>query len=388
MPFDDGPRTRILHYSTGFEQPELVDAQGRRLRLEPEREGRFRCELALAGELSFFLRDARSGEEDRPPGGGTYRLERDRRESWLESGALLDVEPRRLEGALVDAHTHPYRRESGDRFAFDPAALLQLPRHGVRAALTMLRGPLGEQRRSLGALSRAHPWLVPLAWPRVGVDDPAEVERLLVAGFRGLKLHPYLDQRAADDPAMDPYLALARRHRVPVQVHSAADDASRPERVLALAARFPEVPVVMVHSGLGIAERGAVLEAARERPNLYLETSWVPADWVVAAIETVDSSRTLFGTDATVDGPLHYEQRSIAGPGGAPPMSVPELLAHVRERVHPAAFANWSLLTAVRLYRLRFAALLCEGVTRPAATGTSPPGAGGGARRSRAKGSR
>ncbi len=146
MPFDDGARTRILHYSTGFQHPELVDTEGRRLRLEPEREGRFRCELDLAGELSFFMRDVRSGEEDRPPGGGTYRLERDRRESWLESGAILDVDPRRLEGVLVDAHTHPYRREGSDRFTFDPSALLELPRHGVRAALTMVRAPLGEQR--------------------------------------------------------------------------------------------------------------------------------------------------------------------------------------------------------------------------------------------------
>lgn len=196
---------------------------------------------------------------------------------------------------------------------------------------------------------------MPIAWPRLGADRAEDVEPLLDAGFRGLKFHPHVDQRPADDPAMDPFLALARRRRVPVQVHSAADDPSRPERVAALAARFPDVPVVMIDTGLGVEDRRAVLELARRRPNLYLETSWLPADWVVAAMEAVDSSRTLFGTDTSVDGPGHWARRSLSGPAGSGSRNVPELLASVRARVPWAAFVNWTRLTAVRLYRLRFA---------------------------------
>jgi hypothetical protein len=361
MPLDDrpraaqGPRARPLHYATDFLQPELIDHRGARHAMARQRAGQYRCEITAPGELSFFVRDASTSKEDRPPGGGCYRLEADLDEAWLESGAVLDVEPRQLLGALVDVHTHPCRRTGDGDFAFDPSGLLELRDLGVRAAVTMFRGPLDEQGTLFTALCRGRPWLVPLAWPRLGVDRAEDAERLLDAGFRGLKFHPHLDQRPADDPAMDPFLALARRYRVPVQVHSAVDEPSRPERVAALAARFPDVPVVMIHAGLGIHDRRVVLELARGRPNLYLETSWLSADGIVAAMEAVDSSRTLFGTDTSVDGPGQWARRTLGGPAGRGLRNVPELLAAVRARVPSAAFINWTRLTAVRLYRLRFA---------------------------------
>lgn len=362
MSLDDCPRAappaprerRLLHYATDFLRPELVDARGARHPMARERAGLYRCDLVEPGELSFFVRDARTGKEDHPPGGGHYRLEPDRAESWLDSGTLLDVDPRKLLGALVDAHTHPCRRAPDGSFGFDPEALLGLQDLGVRAAITMFRGPLERQGSLFAGLCRDRPWLVPIAWPRVGADRAETVEPLLDAGFRGLKFHPHLDQRNADDPAMDPFLALARRRRVPVQVHTAADEPSKPERVAALAARFPDVPIVMVHSGLGVQDRRAVLELARRNPNLYLETSWLSADWVVAAMDAVDSSRTLFGTDTSVDGPGHWARRSLGGPADGGLRTVPELLAAVRARVPWAAFVNWTRLTAVRLYRLRF----------------------------------
>jgi predicted TIM-barrel fold metal-dependent hydrolase len=45
---------------------------------------------------------------------------------------------------------------------------------------------------------------------------------------------------------------------------------------------------------------------ARELPNLYLETSWCRSREVRRLIDNVGVDRVLFGSDAAVDGPLHF----------------------------------------------------------------------------------
>jgi predicted TIM-barrel fold metal-dependent hydrolase len=114
----------------------------------------------------------------------------------------------------------------------------------------------------------------------------------------------------------------------------------------------------MVHTGLGILDKTAVLQAIALQPNVYAETSWTNPESILQAMAVLDSSRTLFGTDATVDGWAHFTNQSIADPAGAYTYSIPETVAAVRAAAHPAAFENWARLTATRLYGLRFAGLL------------------------------
>src|SRR5216683_3295494 len=44
----------------------------------------------------------------------------------------------------------------------------------------------------------------------------------------------------------------------------------------------------------------------REQPNLYLETSWCQWRTVLRLIEEVGAGRVLFGSDAAIDGAVHY----------------------------------------------------------------------------------
>ena len=352
---------KTLHYFTQWASPEAVvrDAAGTvAVALATEEAGTLVRGVVgtLGQEALLFLRDPASGNEDHPPRATDYRLPADVDEAWIWKGAVFDVDPRRLTIDLIDAHTHPYHRLADGTLIADAAPLLDVERSGtgIGMALTMVKGPLADQRSLIGPLCRDHPWLVPLAWIEPTTDTAAEAEAMLTAhGFKGLKFHPTLSAYDADGPLMDAFLAVAQKLHVPVQLHCATDSHATPERLAALAKRFPEVPIVMVHTELGASDKQHALGAVQALPNVYAETSWTSPDGALLAMQLLDSSRTLFGTDATVDGREQFTKRSVSdGKGGW--ITISEAVAQVRTRAHPDACANWARLTAVRLYDLRF----------------------------------
>jgi predicted TIM-barrel fold metal-dependent hydrolase len=352
---------KVLHCFTELREPEVVVREGRGERtvaMARAGDGLFVADIADAGaDVELSVRDRRDGREDRPPGAQTWWLPGELHEAWLDHGTVFDVDPRRISIELIDAHTHPFRGKVDGKFVADAGPLVRSPSQGIGMALTMVTGSLAEQRALLEPLVRANPWLVPLVWVKPATDSVSEVASMLDAGFRGLKFHPTIDGYNADMRAMDGFLELARSRRLPVQIHSATDDPSLPSRIIDLARRFPRVPVVMVHTELGALSKTAVLAQIREVPNIYAETSWTNPESILEAMATLDSSRTLFGSDATVDGYEHFTKKSIANPKGEYVYSIPEVIARVREQADPAAFRNWSKLNAIRLYGLRFRTL-------------------------------
>jgi hypothetical protein len=352
---------RRLHYTTDFASPELRVREGsgtRTVAMTAEGGGRaLAAGFAASGTIvRFYLRDAATGNEDHPPGGGDYRLAADLDEAWLEKGTVFDVDPRTLDIDLIDAHTHPTTRDGTGAIVYDPGPLPSLaPGAGFGMALVSWTGTPEVQVTQVGGLAAANPWLVPLAWVDPEVDTADAIEELITAhGFRGLKFHPTISGYPADGALMDPFLAVAAAHEIPVQLHTAPDDVAGIERVIALAGRFPTVRVVAVHTVLGVLDKTAVLAAMAPVPNLYAETSWASPEAVLAAMTALDSSRTLLGTDATVDGWAHYTNLSIPNAAGEYVHTVGSAIAAVRAAADPGAFENWARLTAIRLYDLRF----------------------------------
>jgi len=349
---------KTLRYFTDFAQPELRVREGTghvTVPLSQTAPGLFAAGgLGSAGEpLEFYVRDADGGAEDRPPGGGEYYLAADLEEAWLERGTLFDVDPTTLTLAPIDAHTHPY----GSGFTYDPAPMItQLPANGIIGALTMVSGSTTSQRAALVQLHAQQRWIVPLVWVNPSSHSVADVEALLRDHrFAGLKFHPSVHGFPADSAALDPFMQLAATYRVPVQFHSATDDNAKPARIIALAQRHPDVPVLMIHTELGQLDKTAVLAQIAPVPNIYAETSWTNSESILQAMSVLDSSRTIFGTDATVDGDEHFSKQSIADPQGQYVLTVPDVMAAVEAQAHPDAYANWAYLNTIRLYRWRFA---------------------------------
>lgn len=158
-----------------------------------------------------------------------------------------------------------------------------------------------------------------LLWTRPADGSITRIEGFLLAQaepgavhtFVGLKFHPEMNQFAADDPVVDPYLALCEKYEMPAVFHSgAAGSNSDPEKIYAVAKRHPTVPIVLYHSGFEGNHDAAIEVAKKARAagdaDLYLETAQMDPDSVIKAILEVGSDRVMFGTDACYYGADHY----------------------------------------------------------------------------------
>ncbi len=235
---------------------------------------------------------------------------------------------------IIDCHAHIGEFRGYD--LSEETLLEEIDREGVSLALVSnidgatvsgkTRGlDEGAANRATAHAVRRHPdRLRGLLWGRPGQGSPEALERFVTeslaadeAGrwtrrvFTGLKLHPEMNQFEADAPEVDGYMRFARRHRFPVVIHcDAGVDEASPERIIALAARHPEVPVVLYHMGFGgpheqtIERTASALEAGEA--ELYLETAQASVEAVLEALRRVGPRRVLFGTDATYYGKGHY----------------------------------------------------------------------------------
>jgi predicted TIM-barrel fold metal-dependent hydrolase len=152
------------------------------------------------------------------------------------------------------------------------------------------------------------PRLYRLAWVSPGQPSVDELRHLLNHGYVGIKLHPSYNRYQADDHRLDPYVQVVQDEGGVVAVHSGPAE-SDPDLIRRLAERFPAVAFVLYHTYLGPGDgRQRAVRHTHELPNLYLETSWCGFDDVRWLIDQVGPERVVFGSDAAVDGPVHYTQ--------------------------------------------------------------------------------
>ena len=92
--------------------------------------------------------------------------------------------------------------------------------------------------------------------------------------FGGPKLMAVLHKYNIDDEIVDPIMAMARERGQVASIHSGgtANDCVHPNRIANVAARFPDVPIIMDHMGYPDATEEAI-RVAEEHPNIYLGTT-------------------------------------------------------------------------------------------------------------------
>jgi uncharacterized protein (TIGR03086 family) len=199
----------------------------------------------------------------------------------------------------VDAHVH-VRSPGLDSMGLD-SLRIALASGGMTHALVSW-----QDNAFVDEATRGLSWLTRLVWVRPGGPGVDDVRRRLAEGAVGLKLHPTVDEYPADAPGLDPFLEVAAEAGVPVAVHTAPGP-SDPDLVRRLAERFPQVPFLLYHTFLGPPEgRRRAARHAQQLPNLYLETSWCRSEEVRRLLDEVGAERVLFGSDAAVDGPVHF----------------------------------------------------------------------------------
>lgn len=124
--------------------------------------------------------------------------------------------------------------------------------------------------------------------------------------FVGLKVHPFYSRLPVTDERYSDYFRFAQKTGLPIAVHTAMDKTSEPSYVYEVAKKYPRIPFIMVHMGLGSDHQEAINLACRLE-NLYLDTSWVKAQAAKVAIGACGSHKVLFGSDSPIDGENTYE---------------------------------------------------------------------------------
>ena len=153
-----------------------------------------------------------------------------------------------------------------------------------------------------------NPKLKPLIIGQPGYGDADNLANMIERRgdeIYGIKLHPNTLQLNANDPLYEPYMAVAQEYGLPVLFHS-QDNFSDPMYIYETAMKFPEVPVVMAHLGMGSDDNhwytfGLLQSALKSASaNLYADVSWLSPGMIVAVLKRADEetlSRLFFGTD-------------------------------------------------------------------------------------------
>ncbi len=226
---------------------------------------------------------------------------------------------------LIDVHAHFYTAISGrsdwherDARRLEVGARLGITAHvasilGTWGRLSPIYFPSSEDVTSGNAamleVQRAHPGLVfgyCTVNPNYGTHALAEIDRWLGEGMVGIKLAA---SRRANDPLLDPIAEAAARHGVPILQHIwqhrrrdwPGQEASDAAELATLALRHPETKFILAHLGGG-GDWSHSLRVVRKVSNIWVDLSGsgVDTDMVHGAIDLIDPTRLLWGTDITM----------------------------------------------------------------------------------------
>lgn len=177
----------------------------------------------------------------------------------------------------------------------------------------------------LSVISEYPDRIVPYCSVDPGWGDAAlvEVERCLSSGARGIgELHADTQSWSPNDvETLRPMMGLAAEAAVPVVVHASepvghaypGKGTTTPDRLVSLAAAFPDVAFVFAHFGGGMPFYALMPEIAETLSNTYFDSAATPylygSDVYRVSVAAAGSDRVMFGSDF----PLIRQGRALRG---------------------------------------------------------------------------
>lgn len=127
-----------------------------------------------------------------------------------------------------------------------------------------------------------------------------ELNRCFDAGMIGVKLHPSMHGCRVDGEGYLPAWEFAEERGCPLLSHTGVGDGACGIGLFEKpAADFPNVKIILGHSGFGYEGARQSIDLARKSPNVYLDitASTLYTGLVERMVEGVGPERVLFGTD-------------------------------------------------------------------------------------------
>ena len=123
----------------------------------------------------------------------------------------------------------------------------------------------------------------------------AEYHRCRERGHRGIKLHPRAQDFEVDSPAVGELFVRAAADGLPVLIHTGFGMGPISDDVASLAKALPELMLILGHATFIDMPRAVAVLAPY--PNIYFETSVMPAYDLFTVLDTIDPARVLYGSD-------------------------------------------------------------------------------------------
>jgi len=206
---------------------------------------------------------------------------------------------------IFDTHTHLGSALHSGRSYHADQLLRDMDRFGIDRSLAIPYPVVAEYREAhdeIGRAVREHPdrlagaACLPAFLPEAELR--AEVRRCVEEwGFRALKLQPQYQPLNPLSRRSDPFWESALEPGLPVICHTGTGAPfALPSLFIAPARRFPELKLVLAHSGGSVYVAEAIV-AALVCPNVWLELSSLMPHHVGEVLEHVAPTRLLIGSD-------------------------------------------------------------------------------------------
>jgi len=210
---------------------------------------------------------------------------------------------------ILDSHMH-----LGEDIIFntddsEEALLAYMSEHGIDAALLQTgilpRDPRQANQR-LYELTKKYPGKFYGAAVLSPYTEREEYEKFMHwavkdLGFKALKLQGFAYCAAPSSPQAQKIFETARELKVPVIIHTGNGvPVALPSMAIPIAKAFPDLKIVLAHSGGGMYG-GEALVAAQTCENIYLETSWCSVLDLKSFVDILGCSRLMFGTDVPLN---------------------------------------------------------------------------------------
>lgn len=116
-------------------------------------------------------------------------------------------------------------------------------------------------------------------------------------GFVGVKINPYGHALLPNSQAGRMVFEMAQQLGIALAVHTGLGvPFALPSLVWPMARQFPDLKIVMYHSGLAYFSSEALL-VAQDCPNVYLEAIWTGGFIVRSWVQALGAHRVMFGSD-------------------------------------------------------------------------------------------
>ena len=207
---------------------------------------------------------------------------------------------------IIDTHVHLGKSNVFDAGISEENLLSSMENNGVDACIVQPLPVMGKE------VSKVHDDIYKLANNHKGKifglasinphlprkEVKYELERCIKElGFVGIKCHTIGHSVNPLSEDGDFLFKMADDLGVPLNVHTGNGIVfAAPSLNIPMAKKYPDLKIVLAHSGMNILLAEAFV-AAGECENIYLETSWTPAEGIEGLIKSVGSKRILMGSD-------------------------------------------------------------------------------------------